>query len=92
MKKVDPRWLLVRKLEIQNLRKDISPETTGGELEFRGKILSKIKDAEVDGGIDIDKIIMDVEASPDSINKEIKGLLEEGLIYEPRPGRLRYLG
>jgi hypothetical protein len=92
LKKVDPRWLLVRKLEIQNLRKDLSPEVAGGELEFRGKVLSKIKDAEVDGGIDIDTIIMNIEASPDSINKEIKGLLEEGLIYEPRPGRLRYLG
>ena len=42
--------------------------------------------------IDIDKIIMDTEASPDLINQEIKKLLEGGLIYEPRPGRLRYLG
>ena len=35
---------------------------------------------------------MDVEASPQIIKEEIKRLLEEGLIYEPRPGRLRYLG
>jgi len=35
---------------------------------------------------------MDVEASPDVIKVEIKKLLEEGLIYEPRPERLRYLG
>ena len=92
VKKVDPRWLLVRKLEIQKLREGLSPEASGGELEFRGKVLNKIKDAEVDGGVDIDTLIMVVEASPESINKEIKGLLEEGLIYEPRPGRLRYLG
>ena len=52
----------------------------------------KIKDAEVDGGIDVDKIIMNTEASPDLINSEIKKLLEDGLVYEPRPGRLRYLG
>ena len=54
--------------------------------------MEKIKGAEAAGGIDVDTIIMDVEASPDSINGEIKKLLEEGLIYEPRPGRLRYLG
>ncbi len=89
VKKVDPRWLLVRKLEVQNLRKNL-PQDEGSVL--KDSIMQKIKDAEVDGGIDVDKIIMDTEASPDLINTEIKKLLEEGLIYEPRPGRLRYLG
>ena len=91
IKKVDPRWLLVRKLEIQNARKDL-PAAEGGNSELKDGIMKKIKDAEGDGGIDIDVIIMDTEASPDAINEEIKKLLEEGLIYEPRPGRLRYLG
>ena len=89
VKKVDPRWLLVRKLEVQNLRKNL-PQDEGSVL--KDMIMQKIKDAEVNGGIDVDKIIMDTEASPDLINTEIKKLLEEGLIYEPRPGRLRYLG
>lgn len=89
VKKVDPRWLLVRKLEIQNSRKD-SPLPDNAPI--RDIILEKIKNSESDGGIDIDSIIMDTEASPDVINQEIKKLLEEGLIYEPRPGRLRYLG
>jgi RPA family protein len=89
IKKVDPRWLLVRKLEIQKSRKDIQVE---GDSSLREIIMKKIKDAEVDGGIDIDTIIMDTEANPDLINSEIKKLLEDGLIYEPRPGRLRYLG
>ncbi|MFA4960592.1 MAG: OB-fold nucleic acid binding domain-containing protein [Candidatus Pacearchaeota archaeon] len=89
IKKVDPRWLLVRKLEIQNLRKDI-PLTKDSPV--KDQILEKIKKAEVDGGIDVDTIIMDVEANPVAINGEIKKLLEEGQIYEPRPGRLRYLG
>jgi hypothetical protein len=89
VKKVDPRWLLVRKLEIQNSRKDI-PVSSGSPV--KDIIMQKIKNAETDGGIDIDTMIMDVEASPDLINTEIKKLLEEGLIYEPRPGRLRYLG
>jgi len=89
-KKVDPRWLLVRKLEIQNARKDLPAEK--GASPVKDLILEKIKGAEEDGGIDMDTLIMDVEASPDIINGEIKKLLEEGLIYEPRPGRLRYLG
>ncbi len=91
VKKVDARWLLVRKLEIQNARKDL-PETAGGVNEVKNLILDKIKGAETDGGIDRETLVMDVEASPDVIEVEIKKLLEEGLIYEPRPGRLRYLG
>ena len=89
VKKVDPRWLLVRKLEIQNLRKDIPVQANA---PVRDIILDKIKNSEQEGGIDIDQMIMDTEASPDLINAEVKKLLEEGLIYEPRPGRLRYLG
>ena len=87
-KKVDARWLLVRKLEIQNARKDMPVESSG----LKGEIMEKIKAAEVDGGIDRDVIVMDIEASPEAIEVEIKKLLEEGLVYEPRPGRLRYLG
>jgi len=88
VKKVDARWLLVRKLEIQNARKDVPVESLG----LKSSIMDKIKAAEADGGIDVDSIIMDIEASPDAINVEVKKLLEEGLVYEPRPGRLRYLG
>jgi len=92
VKKVDPRWLLVRKLEIQNARKDMPAEANGGNSGLKDSIMEKIKSAEAEGGIDTDTIVMDTEASPDAINEEIKKLLEEGLIYEPRPGRLRYLG
>ena len=91
IKKIDTRWLLVRKLEIQKSRKNISaPEDKGSAL--KNEIMVKIKAAEEEGGIDADAIIMNTEANPDVINTEIKKLLEEGLIYEPRPGRLRYLG
>jgi RecG-like helicase len=89
VKKVDTKWLLVRKLEIQNSRKDIPLPTNA---PVRDLILQKIKEADEKGGIEIEKIIMDVDASPDLINKEIKKFLEEGMIYEPRPGVLRYLG
>lgn len=91
VKKVDARWLLVRKLEIQNARKNL-PTETSGDSSLKDSIMEKIKGAEAEGGIDVDTIIMNIEASPDLINEEVKKLLEEGLIYEPRPGRLRYLG
>ncbi len=51
-----------------------------------------IKKEEENEGIDTEKLIMEIKASPDLINQEIKRLLEEGIIYEPRPGRVRYLG
>jgi RPA family protein len=89
VKKVDAKWLLVRKLEIQNSRKDI---VQTGNVPVRDTIQEIIRKADDEGGVDIDKLIMDVEASPDLINQEVKKLIEEGLVYEPRPGRLRYLG
>ncbi|MBP7708606.1 OB-fold nucleic acid binding domain-containing protein [Candidatus Pacearchaeota archaeon] len=88
-RKVDPKWLLVRKLEMQNSRKNIPLPTNA---PIRELILQKIKDADNKGGVEIEKMIMEIEASPDIINKEVKKLLEEGMIYEPRPGILRYLG
>ncbi len=91
VKKVDARWLLVRKLEIQNARKDM-PEVEGGDTAVKNMVLDKIKGAEADGGIDREALVMDIEAAPEGIEVEIKKLLEEGLVYEPRPGRLRYLG
>lgn len=91
IKKVDPRWLLVRKLEIQNNRRDLPASETGSN-DLKNSVMDMIKKAEVDGGVDTEKIKMDVEASPEAIEVEIKKLLEEGLVYEPRPGRLRYLG
>lgn len=92
VKKVDARWLLVRKLEIQNAKRDMPVEGNGGVNELKNNILDKIKKSEEDGGIDRDALLMDIEASPEAVEGEIKKLLEEGLVYEPRPGRLRYLG
>ena len=91
VKKVDARWLLVRKLEIQNARKDIVTDEKG-DASLKNMILDKIKGAEADGGIDREALVMHVKAAPEGIEVEVKKLLEEGLIYEPRPGRLRYLG
>ncbi|MEI7718278.1 MAG: OB-fold nucleic acid binding domain-containing protein [archaeon] len=88
-KRVDPKWLLVRKLEIQSAKKD-APLPTNASL--REIILEKIKKGDASGGIDKEQLILDTDTSPEVINAEIKHLLEEGMIYEPRPGILRYLG
>jgi uncharacterized protein len=90
MKKKDPSFLLVRKLEVES---DEPKEMDRGEIaQLKDKILEMIKAGESEGGIDIDKIITDLKEGADAVNKEIKKLLEEGIAYEPRPGKLRYLG
>jgi len=91
----DPKYLLIRKLELEKQRKGLTPKVENAQQikAIKDQILDKIKEAENQGGIDQDKIIMDLrEASPDMINQEIKKLLEDGIVFEPRPGRLRYLG
>ncbi len=90
IKKKDPAYLLVRKLE-SDLDK---PKVLDREkvAELKEKILSIVKEKDSDGGVEIAKIITDLKESPDVINREIKKILEDGLVYEPRPGKLRYLG
>jgi len=90
IKKKDPAFLLLRKLELEAEE----PKTLNKEklIELKDKIMQMIKEAEKDGGVEIDKIILALKENSDIINKEIKKLLEDGLAYEPRPGKLRYLG
>ena len=95
IKEQDTKYLLIRKLELEKERKDSAPKIEDKQeiKAIKDQILDKIRDAEEQGGIDQDKIIMDLrETSPEIINQEIKKLLEEGIVFEPRPGRLRYLG
>lgn len=90
LKKKDPSYLLIRKLEAEkDAPKPVDKEKVA---EIKDKILTMIKDAEAEGGIDTEKIILELKESPDVINKEIKKLLEDGVTYEPRPGKIRYLG
>ncbi len=90
IKQKDPRYLLVRKLELE---KEKPKEVAREEIKaVKDQIIDMIKKGEEQGGVDTDKLIMTIKASPDIINQEIKKLLEEGLAYEPRPGRIRYLG
>ena len=90
IKKKDPKYLFVRKLETDLERpKELDKDKIA---LMRDNILDMIKKAEEGGGINSDKIIMELKESPEIINQEIKKLLEDGAIYEPRPGKLRYLG
>ena len=90
----DPKYLLIRKKEIEK-DKDQSYEPLAREqiIAVKDRILGAIKNAEEAGGIEKDKLIMDLrDISPAIINQEIQKFLEEGIIFEPRPGKVRYLG
>jgi RPA family protein len=65
-------------------------EETTKEQTTRDEIISKIKQSEPEG-LDIDKIILQMNKPVDEINNTITKLLESGDIYEPKPGRLRIL-
>jgi len=90
----DPKYLLVRKLEIEKDKSKVKdPLGRDQIIAVKDKILAAIKSAEEDGGIEVDKIIMTLsDISPTIINQEIQKFLEEGIVFEPRPGKVRYLG
>ncbi len=96
IKEQNPKYLLVRKLELEKMRSE-SPENKFIAKEqiiaLKDRILDKIKNSENDGGIETEKITIEIrDASPEIISQEIKKLLEDGIIFEPRPGKVRYLG
>ena len=55
-------------------------------------MLAAIKREDANGGADIKSLVTELNTKQDIINQEIRKLLEEGIIYEPRPGKVRYLG
>ncbi len=90
IKKKQPEYLLLRKLENE---KNIPSESSIKEsIGIKDKIITIIKREEQNGGADIKKLTEELQAKSESVNQEIKKLLEEGAIYEPRPGKVRYLG
>ena len=94
MRKIDPKYLLVRKLELEKeIPKQLTQQQKQEVRALRDEVIDLIKNAEEREGIDKEDIIMKLKQSnPQIISQEIKKLLEEGIIYEPRPGRVRYLG
>ena len=94
LRKADPKYLLVRKLEIEKQTpKPLSSEQKQEVKALRDEVIDKIKAAEKNEGIDKEEIILSLkDSNPEIITQEINKLLEEGIIYEPKPGRVRYLG
>ncbi len=91
IKTIDPRYLLVRKLEIEKStpKQEVKTEQI---LAVKDQIIERIKEEEKNEGMDTERLVMELDANPELINQEIRKLLEEGIIYEPRPGKVRYLG
>ena len=76
---VDHKWALVRKMELSD-RKE-------GPKDARKMILDLIK--QNDDGIGIDELIMATQIPVEQLNSTVRALIEEGEVYEPRPGKLR---
>ncbi len=92
IKEQNPKYLLLRKLEMEK-NKTFTPLKKEQRVAVKDVLLEKIKGSEDAGGIEKDKLIMDLrEISSEVINQELQKLLEEGIIFEPRPGKVRYLG
>lgn len=94
VRKQEPRYLLIRKLEIEkSIPKPLTYQEKQKIKSFRDELLEIIKASEKNQGIDKEEIIIKFKnAKPEIISQEIIKLIEDGVIYEPRPGRVRYLG
>ncbi|MBM3232037.1 hypothetical protein FJZ21_01510 [Candidatus Pacearchaeota archaeon] len=90
IKKKEAEYLLLRKLENEN-NKPIELDKKQS-TDIKQKIIEIIKREEANGGADIKKLTEELQSKSETVNQEIRKLLEEGAIYEPRPGKVRYLG
>jgi len=88
VKIIEPKWILVRKLELIKEYGKFKQETVADATDEKGRVMNFLK--QNTGGIDIDKLIMQLsDIDVVKINSIISELIEEGFIYEPMPGRLR---
>tara|TARA_Y100000310_G_C20702929_1_gene831714 strand:+ start:240 stop:842 length:603 start_codon:yes stop_codon:yes gene_type:complete len=87
LRDLDPKYLLVRKFETEKQK----PQTQN-QGDLKNKIIEQIKKYESEGGIETEKIIVNLNEPSQTVNQEIQKLLEDGMIFEPRPGIVRWLG
>jgi len=94
IRKTDTKYLLIRKLEIEKQSPQTLTKEEKSEIKaYKDQVIEIIRAAETNEGIDKEQIINQIKnAKPGIITQEIQKLLEDGIIYEPRPGRVRYLG
>lgn len=94
IKEMNAKYLLLRKLETEK-DKGVDSGSVAKEqvMAIKDRILDLIKSSEENGGVETDRIIESFPAvSSTLINQEIQKLLEEGIAFEPRPGKIRWLG
>jgi len=94
IREMDPKYLLLRKLETEKDKTlNAKPIEKSQIIAIKDKILELIKNSEENNGIEIDEITQKFHETPQTIiNQEIQKLLEEGIAFEPRPGKIRWLG
>ena len=94
IREMDPKYLLLRKLETEKDKAlNAKPIEKSQIIAIKDKILELIKNSEENNGIEIDEITQKFHETPQTIiNQEIQKLLEEGIAFEPRPGKIRWLG
>lgn len=87
IKKVDPKWLLVRKLELKKMNK----KADGSPISLRELIIDIVKNANQELGISKNELIMNMDASKETVEAEIVKLIGDATFYEPRPGILKIM-
>ncbi len=91
IKEQDPKYLLIRKLEVEKSRPKSDMVSKEQIVAVKDRILGAIKNSEE--GIETEQLTTEMrDLSPEIIKQEIQKFLEEGIIFEPRPGIVRYLG
>jgi len=100
----NPKYLLLRKMEVEskpqakfnntpsNYTNNAVVQKSPSAIDVRAKVLEMIKSSESGGGIETEALLKGISQPSDVVNEEVKKLLEEGMIFEPRPGKVRWLG
>lgn len=83
--------IVEQKIESPATQTLTTTQNNSKEKSLREQIMEKLRENDPDGGIDMDKLILGLTAPVDEINKVIMEFLEEGITYEPRPGKIQLL-
>jgi len=97
IKEMDSRYFLVRKMEMEknfsgNSSAVQTTVKTTDSRDLRSKIIDLIRNSESEGGIEIEKISSYINSPQESVKSEVLKFLDEGIVFEPRPGKIRWLG
>ena len=90
----NPKYLIVRKLETEKQNQNYQTQHSKPiqQKSLRESIIDLIKNSESNGGISMEILNSSTGMSSETVSNEIGRLLEEGTIFEPRPGIVRWLG